>query len=91
MRRQRDAVEKCILLVLRPVGACLQGGYWVPDTVQRGWWPRACLPCWEGLEAAHPRQHSLTAGCREEAAFTLGPEAGEEARLVTRGRMAIPS
>lgn len=50
---------------------------------------KAGLPCREGVEAARPRQHSLTAGCREEAAFTLGPEAGEEARPVTRGRMVI--
>lgn len=38
----------------------------------------------------HTREAPLTAGCREEAAFTLGPEGGKEATPVTRGWMVIP-
>ena len=42
-----------------------------------------------GVEVDHPREAPLTAGCGEEAAFTLGPEGGKKATPVTRGGMAI--
>lgn len=65
-----------------------------------GWplWARCCAmgpvpegpPALQGVaEAAHPREDPLAAGCREEAAFTLGPEGGKEARPVKRAGMAI--
>lgn len=42
-----------------------------------------------GGDRDHPREAPLTAGCREEAAFTLGPKGGKKAKPVTRGWIAI--
>lgn len=47
------------------------------------------LPRCKGIEAAHPREDLLTAGCTEEATLTLGPEGEEEARPVVIEGMAF--
>lgn len=89
MRGQRSDVGKRPSLVHAP-SWCLYTrqllGAWDCAT---GLVTKGLLPCWEGVEVDHPRELPLCS-CREEAAFTLGPEGGREATPVTRGWLAIP-
>lgn len=72
MRGQRSAVEKRPSSVHLP-SWCLYTrqllGAWDCAT---GLVAKGLLPYGEGVEVDHPREAPLTAGCREEEAFTLG-------------------